>query len=417
VSTVNLTGSTGTYPCVSARLLMPWRGVWVADLELALSAAQLLTPPSSGKVTITIVPGTPGAPPLATLVGTIDPRGTGVFAQLYRVRVLAGGGGWEQPVTPQHYHSDGGLFGAQVFGATAISVGEAVVTPIPVSLGNDFMRTAGPASRVLEGLDWYVDPATGTTMVGNRLPAVADASLEILTWDPAGQVAELVCEALVLPGTPLVDPRLPQGATTRDVEQLFDAAGSHVKAWCSTASVAQLTNDLRSLIQEFSGRKFLATYLYRIVLQDADGRLELQAVDTAAGIPDTLPLSPWTGVSGASVKYKLGSQVRVAFFEGAASQPIVDSYDPTSIPLQATYDATAAVNVGPSAATVALAGGAAPVATGPWATQLMAALDALAMALSALTTPPLSPVGAAGAAFQTALGALPSPTTTKVQAT
>jgi hypothetical protein len=395
---------------ISLRLLTPWTGVWLADLELDPDVLALA--PVSGKVAITV-----GQPPRFTLQGTIDPRGSGTFVDFAHLRVLGGGAGWDKTVAPQHFHSDGGtgVLNTQVIAATAMLVGEVANVPVPSPLGPDFVRSAGPASRVLDGLAWWVDPA-GVTQVGPRLPAAADPTLTLIRWDPTAQAAELTCDALVVPGTVLVDARLPGPMTVRDVEQRFDAKGSTVVAWCGVSATAQLMGDLRAMVAEFSGRQFLATYLYRIILQNADGRLQLQAVDSSAGLPDTLPLSPWSGLAGALAKYRLGSLVRVAFLEGDPAKPIVDSYQPGTIPLESTVDASVAVHVGPSAPVVALAGGTTPLVPAPWAAALASALEKFASALQAVASGPLSPLAAPASTLAAAVTALPPGATTKAVA-
>lgn len=372
---------------ISMRLLQPWTGVWLADLELDPELVALA--PTSGKVAITV-----GQPPRVTLTGTIDPRGSGAFVEFSHLRVLGGGAGWDQTVAPQHFHSDGGILSTRVYAATGLLVGETVNVLAPISLGIDFVRSAGPASRVLEELEWWVDLA-GVTQVGTRPPAAPDASLTLIRWDPTTQSAELTCDSLVMPGTLLADPRIPSGPVTiRDVEQRFDAKGSTVVAWCGVAPTAQLMGDLRTLVAEFSGQKFQRTYLYRIVTQNgADGRLQLQAVHRDAGLPDTLPLSPWSGLAGASAKYRPGSLVRVSFIAGDPTQPIVDSYQPGAIPLESTVDASIAMHLGPSAALVALAGGGHPLA---FADLVLAELVKIATALASVGgsyVPPATPPG------------------------
>jgi len=349
----------GPVRVVSMRLLLPFIGVWLAELEL--DPAQVDLAPTSGKVTITV-----GEPtPILTLTGTIDPRGSGAFVGVVRLRVLGGAAGWDQTVAPQHFHSDGGILSTRVYAGTAQGVGETTNVLAPTSLGPDFVRAAGPASRVLEGETWWVDLA-GITQIGARPTPTADLSLTLITWDPTIQSGELTCDTAVLPGTVITDARIPGGSVTvRDVEQHFDAQGSRVTVWCGLSAVTQLMNDFRAMVEEFSGRKFLQTYLYRIVVQNgSDGRLQLQAVHKTAGIPDTLPISPWTGLSGAKATYRLGSLVRVAFLEGDPGQPIADAYQPGVVPLESTVDASVAVHIGPNAGSVVLAGGTHPVALG-----------------------------------------------------
>jgi len=399
--------TTAPIQVISMRLLTPWTGVWMADLEIDADPANL--PPVSGKVAITL-----GSPvPIVTLTGTIDPRGSGTFGPRSILRVLGGGAGWDHVVPPQDYQSDGGIPNTRVYSETAQLVGETVNVLSPVFLGKQVVRSMGPASRVLDGLEWWVDLA-GVTQIGARTTAKPDPSLTLISWDPSIQAAEITCDVLVLPGTVIVDPRLPGPVTVRDVDQRFDAAGSHVTAWCGASATAQLMGDMRAMVVEFSGRKFLATYSYRIVSQDTDGRLHLQSVAPSAGVPDTLPIEPWTGLSGASARYRPGSIVRLAFVDGDPTQPLVDSYQPGVVPLEATVDASVKVHVGPSAVAVELAGGPTPLVVAPWAAGVQASLVALAAALANLTAAPLTPLSVIGGALTTALGALPSPATLRV---
>jgi hypothetical protein len=138
------------------------------------------------------------------------------------------------------------------------------------------------------------------------------------------------------------------------------------------------------------------------------------------GVPDTLPLSPWTGVSGASAKLRLGSTVRVSFLDGDPSKPLVDSYEPGVLPIATTIDAdpiAGVLHLGPSVPRVELAGGTGGplVLATPYA-GLLAALAAFGASLGGSVPPTPPQVQAAGAALVTALAALPPPATTKTVA-
>ena len=156
-------------------------------------------------------------------------------------------------------------------------------------LGTDYMRSAGPASRVFGDADWYVD-LTGVTQVATRPTATADASLTLIQWDAVQQRAELTCDALLRPGTTLSDPRL-NGATpvVRDVEQTFDAKGSRIVAWCAVQAVTRLVEAFTNLVRDFGRTATLKTYLYRIVLEGSTGACKLQAVNPSSGTPGHLP--------------------------------------------------------------------------------------------------------------------------------
>jgi hypothetical protein len=80
------------------------------------------------------------------------------------------------------------------------------------------------------------------------------------------------------------------------------------------------------------------------------------------------------------------------------------------LPLQATLDASAQVNVGPTAPLVALGGGTVPLVLEPGFTALVSALQAFATGLNP------GSLASAAAALVTALTALPPAGTTKVKA-
>lgn len=398
---------------VSVRLLATWRGVWIADVDVDPDV--VATVPTSGPAVITIGE----APTTSTLLGTVDPRGSGVFVASGKVRVVGGGGGWDKSLNPQDFSKDSQVLSVDVITATATAVGEKVIVQTPAPLGLHYYRGGPAASSVLENLDWWVD-YTGITNVGIRIPIpIPDPSLEVLHFDPLRQLLEVSCDVPIVPGTIVTDPvRLPGGPlTVRDVEQTFTRSGSRANLWCSTAAVSPLQSLLIGAVRKFAGVAYLRTYRYRIGLQGPDGRIQLQLVNPVADgdmVPLTLPLEVWPGMSGLSAKYKLGSEVLVGFMSGDPAKPFAAHFD-ASIPLKLVADASLEVDVGPSAPLVAIAGGAAFLVPSTWATGLAGALATFASSLGSATT--IGQVAAAGSALASALGGLPPAATTKTKAT
>jgi hypothetical protein len=300
---------------VSVRLFTPWTGTWTAEVDFDLAAVPVM--PQGSAV---LVIGT------ETLVGAIDPDGSGRFGEKAKARVIGGGGGWHRAVSARQFHNDAGVLTSTVVTATAAEVGERAVVALPQRLGVDFERTAGPASRVLAGLDWYVD-ATGVTIVGPRatLPVLPD--VDILSWDGYEQRADLAADRLITPGTILVDAagRF-ETATVRDVEQVFTAGSARAVAWCSGNKSSRLSTLLGSLVREHARVDTLKAYRYRVVTQGPDGRLTLQAVSRTAGVPDSIALPAWYGIPGVDTKVVPGTEALVVFMNGDPSQPAVVSF-------------------------------------------------------------------------------------------
>lgn len=356
------------------QLLMPFFGVWVADVDLD---PDLPTIPS-GKVALTI--GT------SSLVGTVDARSSGKFGEKGKARVVAGGGGWEKTIGPQPFDNKVAVLSSSVLASTAAEVGEQVVDTAPVNFGRHYIRHAGPASSVLAGRDWYVN-AEGVTIVGPRALVPMTPAIEVLGWDPIEQRAELASDAPIFPGTILVDPKFGP-VTVRDVAQTFSSSGARAKAWCSSLTPkspgGRVAQALSAFAKQAVGASFVRKYRYRIVEQEADKRFVLQAVKPTTGIPDVLPIAYWPAVAGLKCEVGPGTTVVVEFLEGDPSLPIVTHYETDAIPVQVTLGTAVR-----------------PAATYPeLATWAAAVVSACAAHVPPITIPPL-PASVASTKFLT----------------
>lgn len=334
---------------ISVRLFMPWIGVWHADVDVDLGT----------------IPTTPTGPCLLKigdqiLNGTIDPEATSKLGDFKaHVRVVGGSNGWSTDVKRLPYHMDGGVLLQHVLTTTAAAVKEVVVLANPTErFGIDYVRMEGPASQVLRGRDWHVN-FQGVTFVGPRLPASPKpGTLDILDWDGITHRLTAASDEIVIPGTEIIDTRIGTGrATVRTVEQTWGVDGAMVRAWCS-AEPPEESNPIAAPIYEAIDhrvqRSYLAPQLYRVVTQDAKGRLVLQAVSLKAGAPDMIPLSPWPGMSGLSATYKLGTEVLVSFINGDPTRPVVGNFKDGK-PIELKLDATVSIMAGAPAAAVPVA--------------------------------------------------------------
>jgi hypothetical protein len=67
-------------------------------------------------------------------------------------------------------------------------------------------------------------------------------------------------------------------------------------------------------------------YRYRVVEMKGN-RVALQIVNKATGLPDLVPISEHSGVSGAWSKLQPGQGVLVSFVEGDPSQPVITHFE------------------------------------------------------------------------------------------
>lgn len=357
----------------SASIWIPWRGAWVADIEMGIDDAALLP---SGAVLLKIGD--------AVYQGTTDPRASGTFVSNATVRVVGGAGGWDKPVKPQHFHiAAGALTSTAVYTATAGLVGETVVDAEPVAYGTDFVRSGGAAMRVFGDRDWHVDPTTGVTHAGAWAASSLGTNDTIADFDIASQRVTIAAGSLVLPGTVLTDSRF-NGASyvVRDVQATFTKDGGTTVVWCCERPVSRLTETLASMVREFAGTAYLRHYRYRFVLGSPNA-LALQAI--TVGAPDLNPVKQWSGLSGALATLTPGTEIIVGFVD--PSTPYIAAFSSLATPLE-----------------IDLAGGADYVAL---ATKVDAIFNSLQSIFNSWTPVPND----GGAALKTLLNAWATPST------
>jgi hypothetical protein len=419
------------YSCIKGHLVHLYRGAWILDVEISADDLQTFGMPS-GKVVVVF-----GGLPMS---GTIDPTSSGTFGPTARARVVAGGNGWSSLPMAQDFHMDGGLLSTTVYQAVGAAVGEVVVDLAPTTLGTDFIVSSNdPAMQVFGDDSWFVD-TTGTTYHGPRPPAVADPSLVIRDWDPIHEMASFSCDTLLLPGTLLLDPRFNgETFTAYNVEQVFDGEGSTGWAWSSTSPAALVVDDLKAATLYWTRAGFLRAYRYRLIQYQGDGpwggptRMALQAVTPSAGVPNILPIAPWSGVPGVLSTLAPSQEVLVVFENADPTLPRVVSYNltvtdgqPVGLPLQVSHDAVTeldfgltalTVNIGKQAVAVNLAEGTDYLVLATPYAGLLGALSTFAGSVTAAVTPPpttlpqaiaaLTAIGAAATTLTSALGSLP----------
>jgi hypothetical protein len=309
------------------------------------------------------------------------------------------------------------LLDCVVYTATATLVGEVVLDPLPAVFNTDFVRSAGAASRVFEDRDWHVDPVSGVTTVSAWPPLPLDPDATIADFEIVELRATVLSETLIQPGTLLADERF--GATTyivRDVEQTFDASGSHASCLCSANAASRLQSAFTDAVRESVGLAFLKMYRYRFAV-GVGGKLALQAV--TAGAPDLRPIDQWVGAPGMSNTLAPGAEIVVGFV--SPREGVVLSYLP-GVPLTTslaaatslTLTAPAIALVGAvtassvAAPSIVAAGGTRPLAAKAPIDSAMTALAAAMTALGSAVPAAAGPCGAAATACSAESSAPPA---------
>ena len=127
------------------------------------------------------------------------------------------------------------------------------------------------------------------------------------------------------------------------------------------SAMDRLLASLRAIIRaELPQLTFFGSYEYSI--QGAGpSTVDVQPTDTTIGLPTLTSVPLRSSLLGSVVTTQaIGGLALIRFVNGDPSRPVCTSI--TTIPEQATIDATGVINIGPSAAKVVLAGGTQGVA-------------------------------------------------------
>jgi hypothetical protein len=310
-------------------LTVPNVGVWCADIEL--SEAPELADGAAVELHI-------GA---TTWRGTVAPGENGAFALTRKCMVRGGAGAWSRTLPAKHYHNDFGVRAQLIAEDLCRETGETLGSFVPASerLGVDYVRqaatdftAAGTLSDVIGGVPWWV-AQDGTTSVGLR-PAtqVNSDAYELLAYDPRLRMATLgVADSNIAPiqiGATLVDERLDRAAVIREYTVELEESKLRVQAYCggddrAAGNLAQL---MTSIVRRIMDERLTGRFRYRVVNMRTDGRVDLQAVNRASGVPDLQFIAMWPGVAGAHAELTPGAEVLVEFIEGDRAKPILTGF-------------------------------------------------------------------------------------------
>ena len=211
-----LFASLNGLPIVKLALVLPWAGIWHADVTLDRAIG-----PSAGPQLLTLgdLAGT------CAVVRSVDVTGA------RSVRVVGGTGGWRTVVPPLQYQAPTGVPVALVAADAAALVQEAppVVGPTvaPVA-GPTFVRQGGLASLVLQSLfadGWWMN-MQGVVQVTPRLPTPIATPFDLLDVKGAAGVWKIASVGDILtpwvPGVTFLAPTMTSPAVANRVTHILE---------------------------------------------------------------------------------------------------------------------------------------------------------------------------------------------------
>jgi len=323
----------------SAEIDVPFRRIWLAN------------------ITFTDDQGPAENDSVELVVGSWTGIGTcidaGVHGGIRSIRVVAGAGGWRRAPSGLAFQNDANLSRADIAQALASSVGETVEAESDtLGVHWSFDPTVSAGSNMDALGDWYVRD-DGVTEVGSR-PDLAEFRAIVEPFDGKNGIADCLIEesdvAAVMPGALVTSDSLSIQIRVRHTRILLSTDKLVAEVY------TREQDPFRAARHEARKLRFLGTYRYRIIEQIAD-RLQLQAVDAIAGLPDQLLVDKAHGLPGVTTECAPSGEVLIVFADGNRSLPFVSAYLGASVEeVHTTTTATfTTASLAPTSQAVALA--------------------------------------------------------------
>lgn len=174
-------------------------------------------------------------------------------------------------------------------------------------------------------------------------------------------------------------------------------------------SIRELIRDEVSAALPYSG-----VYDYQVITPSDGKTVNALPVDGTRGLPPVSGVPIRTGIAGGSCAPQAGTHVAIGFLDQNPTKPFVFGVFDSTGALMVQIDALT-TSIGPNGI-VLLGGGAAPLATAPWAFAIETALTTLGAAFEGLGGV-LAPLVAIGTALVSQVDSAPPAATTKTTAT
>ena len=218
--TAPLFASLSGLPIVRMALVLPFSGIWHADIML--DRAIDITGPQA--LTLSDFVG------VCAIVRAVD------FTGARSMRVVGGTGGWRTSVPPMQYATPTGVPVAMVCSDAAALVQElppVIGATVAPTVGPSFLRQGGAASLVLSSLfadGWWMNPA-GVVQVTPRVPTPITAPFDLLQIHGPSGIYQVASQHDLLspwvPGATFIGPTMTSPAVVNRVTHVLE--GGHLR--------------------------------------------------------------------------------------------------------------------------------------------------------------------------------------------
>jgi len=295
-------------PIQTAEIEIPFRRNWSGIFKTTDAAA-----PTEGE-RVEFVMGS------LSLIGTV--LSSEAFGGIAELLVVGGAGGWRMVPDGLAFQNDAVISASDVASALAASVGETVeVTAQSLGVHWTFDPTVSAANNLDAIGTWHMRE-DGVTVLGERVDgAEIRATIESLNG-ARGRATCVIDEedaASFLPGSLVTSDALATPIRVRHTRYLVTPGRLSVEVSRREQTPSRLADNAAG------GKRFLGTYVYRIIEQVAD-RLNLQVVESTKGLPSQVLVDKAHGIPGVLSQARGSGNVLVAFGDGDRSRPFVLAY-------------------------------------------------------------------------------------------
>lgn len=330
---------------VSGRVTFPQWGAWVADVVLA--TAMDLTR------NVTLQLGALSAVGIAFR--------TAGFSGARSARIIGGkNAGWRSVIPARGYSHDAGVRFSAVAGDAARECGETIQVDRDFVIGTAYARKQGKASRVLRRFvngQWWIDPSSGITHVGDRDASPIRSKFTVETYSGGMGLFHIATDVYEdwMPGRTFVSPTVttPQIITSVTLEATNEGQ-VRLHVLNGATKEERIAEQVRQIVrEELAAVECAAIVRYKIV-NASSSTIDATPVDPSKGWPALSNVPLGKGFLGETTTPAPGDIAIIAFLDMDPTRPEVMRINGT--PASSAIDATTTIRIGTGARPAAAAG-------------------------------------------------------------